>query len=225
MWPGCWPRRGRGPGRWRRWWCPPWATAGPRRRSAPWGARGCSRPRSRPRCSTAGPTSPCIRPRTFRLAPPTGWRWPRCPPGPTRGTPWWAALWPTWPRRPGWPPARPAAGPSSPGCGPIWSSASCGATSRPGWPRRSASTPSSWPPPPWIGSAWPRRWWTCSTRRSCCPRPVRGPWPWSAGPATPPCWRPCPPSSTGRPGWRWTPSGPFWPNWAATAPCRPGPSR
>ena len=51
--------------------------------------------------------------------------------------------------------------------------------------RRATSTRSSWPPPACAGSAGPARSPRSSTRCSCCPRPLRARWRWSAGPPTP----------------------------------------
>ena len=52
------------------------------------------------------------------------------------------------PRGPGSAPAPSAGGPSWPGSVPTSPSPACGGTWRPAWPRRPASTPSWWPPPP-----------------------------------------------------------------------------
>ena len=81
------------------------------------------------------------------------WSSPPCPSGATPATPWSAARCDGLPPGPGSAPARSAAGPSWPGCGPTSPSPACGGTWRPAWPRRPASTPSWWPPPPSTGWA------------------------------------------------------------------------
>ena len=72
----------------------------PRRRDARWSrsaARASSSPRSRRRCSTAGPTPRCTRPRTCpRSCRPT-WCWRRAPAGRSPRRPGRVAPWPTCP--------------------------------------------------------------------------------------------------------------------------------
>ncbi len=158
---------------------------------------------------------------------PRAWSSPPSRCGATRGTPWSGGRWPACPRGPASAPAPSAGGRSWPGCGPTSPSPACGGTWRPAWPRRPASTPSWWPPPPsnaWAGARSGRR---SSTPRWSCPRWARGRWRSSAGRTTSPpgsCW---PPSTTGRRAGRWRRSGPSSGRsgaratcpWAPTPPC------
>ena len=73
------------------------ATAGSTCPSGSSAARACSSRRCRPRCSTAGPTSPCTRPRTCRRPRPTGWSSRPCPSGATPATRWSGRRSPTCP--------------------------------------------------------------------------------------------------------------------------------
>ena len=57
---------------------------------------------------------------------------------------------------------------------PTSTSSRSGATSRPGWPRRTTSTPWSWPWPRWSGSGWSTRPPRCSSPRSMLPQIAQG---------------------------------------------------
>ena len=146
------------------------------------------RPRWRRRWPTAGPTPPCTRPRTcHRPCPPTSSSAP-CPGGPIRATGWSGARSPGCRRVGSSPPARRAGGPSWPICGLTWSSPTCAATWRGGWPwRRTGSSTAvvvavaAMERLGWRGRLARRR----STPSTCCPRPVRVRSRCSAGPTTP----------------------------------------
>ena len=64
--------------------------------------------------------------------------------------------------------------------------------------RRPTSTRSSWPGPGWPARPGRRDHRDRSTRCSCCPRPPRARWRWSAGPTTQ-TWSSCSPRSTTQP--------------------------